>query len=50
MSQHIDFFFDFVSPCTYLAQKQLPALIARTNATLRPKCRATRSVAKSTTR
>jgi 2-hydroxychromene-2-carboxylate isomerase len=35
MSQHIDFFFDFVSPYTYLAQTQLPALIARTNATLR---------------
>ena len=53
MSQHIDFFFDFVSPYTYLAQTQLPGLIARcVNERAWPgiKCRATRSIAKSTTR
>ena len=32
MSQQVDFFFDFVSPYTYLAQTQLPGLIERTGA------------------
>jgi 2-hydroxychromene-2-carboxylate isomerase len=35
MPQQIDFFFDFVSPYTYLAQTQLPALKTRTSATFR---------------
>ncbi|MGH7819104.1 MAG: 2-hydroxychromene-2-carboxylate isomerase, partial [Candidatus Binatia bacterium] len=35
MSRQVDFFFDFVSPYTYLAQTQLPALMTRTNATFR---------------
>lgn len=35
MPQHIDFFFDFVSPYTYLAQTQLPALKERTGARVR---------------
>jgi 2-hydroxychromene-2-carboxylate isomerase len=35
MSQQVDFFFDFVSPYTYLAQTQLPAVKTRTSATFR---------------
>ena len=35
MPQQVDFFFDFVSPYTYLAQTQLPALKTRTGATFR---------------
>ena len=35
MAQQVDFFFDFVSPYTYLAQTQLPALKTRTSATFR---------------
>ena len=35
MAQQVDFFFDFVSPYTYLAQTQLAALKTRTGATLR---------------
>jgi 2-hydroxychromene-2-carboxylate isomerase len=35
MPQDVDFFFDFVSPYTYLAQTQLPALKERTGARFR---------------
>ena len=35
MAQDVDFFFDFVSPYTYLAQTQLPALKERTSARIR---------------
>jgi 2-hydroxychromene-2-carboxylate isomerase len=35
MPQQVDFFFDFVSPYTYLAQTQLPALKTRSGATFR---------------
>jgi 2-hydroxychromene-2-carboxylate isomerase len=35
MPQQVDFFFDFVSPYTYLAQTQLTALKTRTGATFR---------------
>lgn len=35
MSQQVDFYFDFVSPYTYLAQTQLPALEERTGARFR---------------
>lgn len=35
MPQDVDFFFDFVSPYTYLAQTQLPALEKRTGARFR---------------
>ena len=35
MPQQVDFFFDFVSPYTYLAQTQLPALKERTGASFR---------------
>ncbi len=35
MPQDVDFFFDFVSPYTYLAQTQLAALTARTGARFR---------------
>ena len=35
MPQQVDFFFDFVSPYTYLAQTQLPALKQRTGASFR---------------
>jgi len=35
MSQQVDFFFDFVSPYTYLAQTQLPDLKTRSSATFR---------------
>jgi 2-hydroxychromene-2-carboxylate isomerase len=35
MPQDVDFFFDFVSPYTYLAQTQLPALSSRTGAEFR---------------
>src|SRR5688572_16385115 len=35
MPQQVDFFFDFVSPYTYLALTQLPALKERTGARLR---------------
>ena len=35
MPQNVDFFFDFVSPYTYLAHSQLPALKQRTGATFR---------------
>ena len=33
--QQVDFFFDFISPYTYLAQTQLPALKTRSSATFR---------------
>jgi 2-hydroxychromene-2-carboxylate isomerase len=35
MAEQVDFFFDFISPYTYLAQTQLPALKTRTSATFR---------------
>ena len=35
MPQQVDFFFDFISPYTYLAQTQLPALKTRSSATFR---------------
>jgi 2-hydroxychromene-2-carboxylate isomerase len=35
MPQQVDFFFDFVSPYTYLAQTQLPAVKTRTSITFR---------------
>jgi 2-hydroxychromene-2-carboxylate isomerase len=35
MSNTIEFFFDFGSPATYLAHTQMPALVARTGATVR---------------
>jgi 2-hydroxychromene-2-carboxylate isomerase len=35
MPQDVDFFFDFISPYTYLAQTQLPALKERTGARFR---------------
>ena len=35
MSHDVDFFFDFISPYTYLAQTQLPALKERTGARFR---------------
>jgi 2-hydroxychromene-2-carboxylate isomerase len=35
MPQQVDFFFDFVSPYTYLAQTQLPTLKERTGASFR---------------
>ena len=35
MPQQVDFFFDFVSPYTYLAQTQLPDLKTRSSATFR---------------
>jgi 2-hydroxychromene-2-carboxylate isomerase len=35
MPQDVDFFFDFVSPYTYLARTQLPALSSRTGAEFR---------------
>ena len=35
MAQDVDFFFDFVSPYTYLVQTQLPALKERTGARIR---------------
>src|SRR5688572_28342134 len=35
MSQDVDFFFDFISPYTYLAETQLPALQERTGARIR---------------
>jgi 2-hydroxychromene-2-carboxylate isomerase len=35
MPQQVEFFFDFVSPYTYLAQSQLPTLKTRTDATFR---------------
>ncbi len=35
MPQDVDFFFDFVSPYSYLAQTQLPALQERTGARFR---------------
>ncbi len=35
MAQDVDFFFDFISPYTYLAETQLPALMERTGARFR---------------
>lgn len=35
MSQQVEFFFDFISPYTSLAQTRLPGLIERTGARIR---------------
>ena len=39
MPHEVDFFFDFVSPYTYLAQTQLPALKTRSGAGFVPRDR-----------
>ena len=35
MTRTFDFYFDFVSPATFVAHKRLPAILARTGATVR---------------
>ena len=37
MNTHVDFYFDFISPYSYLAWTQLPALCARHGVVLRPR-------------